>query len=71
MYQYKAILQSSKEVIAENHTIEKIENDIVHYKRQQKKGIHTHANDNISIYHVFRDGTKEKLIKTIAHSEIA
>ena len=65
MYQYKAILKSSKKVVAENHTIDSIENDILHFRRQQKKGIHTQGNEPIEIFHVHRDDKKEKLIKII------
>lgn len=70
MYQYKAILKSTKEVIAQNHTIDKLENDIKHFKREQKKGVHTRANDSIEIFHVHRDDGKEELIKIISSKEI-
>ena len=65
MYQYKAILKSTKEVIAENHSKEQIMHDIKHFKREQAKNIHTHGNDQIEIYHTFRDGSKDKLIKVV------
>lgn len=71
MYQYKAILRSTGEVIHEGHTIKEIEHAIVHFKREQRKGLHTHANDRIDIYHAIRNkllGTnksKKELIKTI------
>lgn len=65
MYQYKAVLKSTKEVIAENHTIEKIEADIKHFQRETKHGIHTKGGDTIQIFHVFRDGSKEELLKEI------
>lgn len=69
MYQYKAILKSTREVIAENHTIEDLEKDIKHFKRGQKHGEHTRENDLIEVFHVFRDGSKDKLIKTISGHE--
>lgn len=70
MYQYKAVLESSKETIAEGHTLDEIMHHIVHYKRQQKKGAHTHSNDKIAIYHVQRDHvhgkrSHEKLVKIV------
>ena len=71
MYQYKAVLRSTKEVIAEGHNITDIEHSIVHFKRAQKKGEHTHGNDLIDVYHIQRDKVhgkheaKEVLVKTI------
>ncbi|UWD33906.1 MAG6790 family protein [Mesomycoplasma molare] len=71
MYQYKAVLKSTKEIIAKGHTLEDIEKEIVHFIREQKKGIHTNSNVPIEVYHIQRnktDGTnlsKEKLVKTI------
>ncbi|MDJ1646726.1 MAG6790 family protein [Mycoplasma phocimorsus] len=71
MYQYKAILNSTKEVIASEHTIEEIEKRIVHFKRRQKYHEHTRANEKISIYHVIRnnkegaESSKEVLIKEV------
>ncbi|MBN3534680.1 MAG6790 family protein [Mycoplasma procyoni] len=71
MYQYKAILKSTKEVIAQNHTLEDLEKDIKHFIREQKRGIHTNSNVPIEIYHVQRDKTsgvensKEKLVKVL------
>ena len=69
MYQYKAQLKRNKEVIAQGHSVEDIEKQIVHYKREQKKGIHTNMNNEIEIIHVLRDQVhgdkKEKIIKVI------
>lgn len=65
MYQYKGILKSSKEIIAEGHTVESVEHQALHFRREQKKNVHTQMNDPIEIFHVFRDGTKEKLVKII------
>lgn len=71
MYQYKAILRSSQEVVAHGHTIEDVEKQIVHFKRQQKKGVHTNQNNPIDIFHVERNKTsgshksKHILVKSI------
>ncbi|VEU59316.1 MAG6790 family protein [Mesomycoplasma neurolyticum] len=69
MYQYKAILKSSKKVIAEGHTLEDVEKEIIRFIREQKKGLHTEGNIPIEIYHIERDKkkgnhfSKDKLIK--------
>lgn len=55
MYQYKARLKSSLKVIAEGHSIEDVENQIIHFKRGQKRGEHTYMNVPIEIIHVLRD----------------
>ncbi|PAF54693.1 MAG6790 family protein [Mycoplasmopsis agassizii] len=71
MYQYKAILKSTKEVVAEGHSVKDVENDIKAYRRAQKKGEHTKGQELIEIYHVFRektegeDNSKKELIKTV------
>lgn len=71
MYQYKAVLKSTKEVIAQGHNLDDIEKSIKHFIREQKKGIHTHGNDPIEIFHIERNKTdgsrksKEKLIKVV------
>ncbi|MCP4337233.1 MAG: hypothetical protein GY679_05305 [Mycoplasma sp.] len=69
MYQYKAVLKSSKEVVAEGHTLNDIEKEIVRFKRGQKRSEHTNANVGIEIFHVKRDQKtgigKEDLIKVI------
>ena len=69
MYQYKAILKQSKEMVAEGHTLDDIEKQIVSFKRKQKKGIHTNMNNQIEIIHVQRDQVhgkgKEKIIKVV------
>jgi hypothetical protein len=69
MYQYKAILKSTKEIVAEGHTIEDIEKQIIHYKRQQKKGFHTHGNEPVQIFHVQRNQEtgkhKDLLLKVV------
>ena len=41
MYQYKAILKSTREVVAEGHSLEDLEKQIKHFKREQKRNIHT------------------------------
>ncbi|WKX02369.1 MAG6790 family protein [Candidatus Mycoplasma mahonii] len=69
MYQYKAMLRRNKEVIAEGHTVEGIEKQVLHYKRGQKKGEHTNMNNEIEIIHIKRDqlhgNPKETLIKVV------
>ncbi|MGL4183826.1 MAG: MAG6790 family protein [Metamycoplasmataceae bacterium] len=71
MYQYKAVLVSSKEVIVEGHSIQEIENGIKTFKRGQKKGKHTSENEKIEIIHVFRNqkegktNIKEEIIKIV------
>ena len=70
MYQYKAVLKSTKEIIAEGHSVEDIEKQVLHFKRQQKYGLHTHMNDQVEVFHVMQnhvDGQKhkEKLLKLI------
>ena len=69
MYQYKAVLKRSKEIIAEGHSIEDIEKQIVHFKREQKHGFHTNMNNEIEIFHVRRDqlhgDKKNDLIKVV------
>lgn len=69
MYQYKAILRSTKQIVAEGHSIKSILALVKSFKRQQRKGIHTHANDQIEIIHVHRDKLhgfgKPKLVKIV------
>ena len=65
MYQYKGLLKSSREIVAEGHTVEDIEHEVLHFRREQKKAIHTKGNEPVEVVHVFRDGEKEKLIKII------
>ena len=69
MYQYKAVLLKKKEVIAQGHTVEDVEKQIIHFKREQKYGLHTDMNNQIQIIHVKRDqvhGTgKEEVIKIV------
>lgn len=69
MYQYKARLKQSQEIIAEGHTLEEVEKQIIHFKREQKKGIHTNMNNQIEIIHIQRDQIKgkgkEKLVKVV------
>ncbi len=55
MYQFKARLKSSLEVVAEGHSIEDIENQIKRFRRSQKRGEHTKMNEPIEIIHVFRE----------------
>ena len=69
MYQYKAILKSSREVIAEGHNVEDIEHKVKRFKREQKKGLHTKGNDVIEVIHNKIDhvsgNTKEEIIKIL------
>lgn len=71
MYQYRAILKSNQEIIAEGHTIEEVEHQVCAFRRQAKKGIHTRDNENVEIYKVLRNQkegehhSKEELIKII------
>ncbi|CAC13348.1 unknown; predicted coding region [Mycoplasmopsis pulmonis] len=71
MYQYKAILKSTREVVAEGHTIEDVEKSVKTYRRGQKRNQHTSAHVGVEIIHVLRDKkegadhSKEKLIKII------
>ena len=69
MYQYKAVLKHSKQIIAEGHSLEDVENQIVHFKRGQKYGRHTNMNNEITIIHNLRDKVsgkyKEKIIKVV------
>lgn len=71
MYQYKAILRSTGEVIHEGHTIQEVEHAVVHFRREQRKGLHTHGNDKIDIYHAIRNKlfgwrkSRKELIKTV------
>lgn len=54
MYQFRAVLRSTNEIISEGHTIDDVEKDIVHFKRQQKHNAHTRGNEKIVIYHMKR-----------------
>lgn len=65
MYQYKAILKSNRKIIAQDHSVEGFENKILNFRRKAKKGFHTRENEPVEIFHVFRDGKKEKLIKIV------
>ena len=66
MYQYKAILNSSKEVIKKDHTIEDIEKFIVGWRRKNADK----SSEKIEIIHVFRSNkltwkSKEELVKVV------
>ncbi|MGL5521760.1 MAG: MAG6790 family protein [Metamycoplasmataceae bacterium] len=71
MYQYKAILVSSREVIAEGHSVQDVENAIKTFRRGQKRGEHTSENEKIEILHIFRNqkegktNIKEEIIKVV------
>ncbi|WP_027120813.1 MAG6790 family protein [Mycoplasmopsis lipofaciens] len=71
MYKYKAKLISSQEVVAEANTLEDLEGLVLGFRRKQKYGEHTEANELIQIIHVKRDSlkgkhkSKEEILKTI------
>ncbi|AAT28074.1 MAG6790 family protein [[Mycoplasma] mobile] len=71
MYQYKAVLKSTQEIIAEGHTVEDIEHQIVAFRRAAKKGDHTRSNEQVQIIHVKRaqkEGAnlaKEEVVKIV------
>ncbi|OYD26550.1 hypothetical protein EI74_0755 [Mycoplasma testudineum] len=71
MYQYKAILKTTGEKIAEGHSVQEVEQEVKSYRRGQKHGEHTRGDDLVEIIHVERskkEGTlasKEKLVKTV------
>ncbi|UVD81431.1 hypothetical protein NV226_01705 [Mycoplasma iguanae] len=71
MYQYKAMLKSTKEVIAEGHSVEEIEKKIVRFKRGRKYQEHTRDNEQIEIIHFKRNKTdgihqsKQELVKIV------
>ncbi|TCG11096.1 MAG6790 family protein [Mycoplasma todarodis] len=69
MYQYKAVLKSTKEIISQGHTLEDVEKDIKGFRRGHKHGLHTDSNVQVEIYHVLRDQKeghgKDKLLKVV------
>lgn len=71
MFQYKAVLLSTNEIIAEGHSVQDVENDIKKFKRAGKKGEHTRVNEKIEIIHIQRDQrkgvwySKEETIKVV------
>lgn len=69
MYQYKAVLKSTQEVIAEGHSVDDIEKAVLGFRRQQKKNEHTEMNVPVEIIHVKKNveqnKNKEELVKII------
>ena len=69
MFQYKAVLRSSKKVISEGHDVEDVLHGVKNFRRGQKYGIHTDSNVPVDIFHVKRDKVSGKhadiLLKTI------
>lgn len=71
MYKYKAILVSSREKVAEANTLMELEGQIKSFRRGQKRGEHTRANEKIEIIHNERNNlegkrkSKEELIKIV------
>ncbi|WP_025755230.1 MAG6790 family protein [Mycoplasmopsis cricetuli] len=71
MYKYKARLVSNGEIVAQANNLDDLSGLIKGYRRGQKHGMHTKANENIEIIHVERDGlhgkhfSKEVIIKIV------
>lgn len=71
MYQYKAKLVSSQEIIAEANNLEDLNAQIISFRRGQKRGEHTSGNEPIQIIHIERNSlkgknlSKEEIIKTV------
>ena len=69
MYQYKAILRSTREVVTEGHDLEDVLSGVKTFRRGEKNGEHTNSNIPIDIYHVKRDKVSghhnDVLLKTI------
>ncbi|MEE3928040.1 hypothetical protein V2E24_00410 [Mycoplasmopsis ciconiae] len=71
MYKYKARLISNSEIIAQANNLPDLEGMIKGFRRGQKHGIHTRANEKIEIIHVERNNlegkhfSKEELIKVV------
>ncbi|WP_029906394.1 MAG6790 family protein [Mycoplasmopsis opalescens] len=71
MYKYKAKLLANQEIIAQANDIDELEGMVLSFRRKQKYGEHTLANEKVEIIHVLRDNlkgqhkSKEEVIKTI------
>ncbi|WP_036463841.1 MAG6790 family protein [Mycoplasmopsis sturni] len=71
MYKYKAKLVANGEIIAQENSLDDLNAAIKRFRRGQKHGLHTKANENIEIIHVQRDGlhgkefSKEEIIKIV------
>ncbi|UUD36532.1 hypothetical protein NPA08_01720 [Mycoplasmopsis citelli] len=71
MYKYKAKLVSNGEVVAQANTLDDLNGLIKNYRRGQKHGLHTKANENIEIIHIERDNlhgkhqSKEVVLKIV------
>ncbi|QGZ97831.1 hypothetical protein GE118_03380 [Mycoplasma sp. NEAQ87857] len=71
MYKYKAKLLSHGDIVAQANTLEELEGLIKGYRRGQKHGEHTNANEKIQIVHVERNnlegkkGSKEVIVKVV------
>ncbi|MFV8479634.1 MAG6790 family protein [Mycoplasma sp. T193] len=71
MYKYKAKLLSNDEIIAQANTIEELEGQIKGFRRGQKHGLHTKANEKIEIIRVERnhlegkEASKEVILKVV------
>jgi len=69
MFQYKAILRTSKETVSEGHDLEDVLHGVITFRRGQKHGEHTLGNVPVDVYHVKRDKVSGRhtdvLIKTV------
>ncbi|WLP85535.1 MAG6790 family protein [Mycoplasma seminis] len=71
MYKYKAKLITDGEIVAQANTIEELEGLIKGFRRGQKHGLHTKANEKIEIIRVERnnlegkEASKEILLKVV------
>ncbi|EFF41620.1 MAG6790 family protein [Mycoplasmopsis alligatoris] len=71
MYKYKAKLLTNQEIVAQANTLEELEGLIKGFRRGQKHGVHTRANDKIEIIHIERNNlegkraSKEEVLKVV------
>ncbi|VEU76053.1 MAG6790 family protein [Mycoplasmopsis columboralis] len=71
MYKYKARLVANGEIVAQANTLDDLSGLIKSYRRGQKHGLHTKANENIEVIHIERDNlhgkyaSKEVVIKIV------
>ncbi|ADE19729.1 MAG6790 family protein [Mycoplasma crocodyli] len=71
MYKYKAKLVASQEIIANANSLEELEGLIKGFRRGQKRGEHTRANEKIEIIHIERNNlegkksSKEEVLKIV------
>lgn len=71
MYKYKAKLISNQEIIAEANSLVDLEALIKSFRRAQKRGVHTRANEKIVIIHTERNNlsgkkfSKDEILKIV------